>query len=119
MAKKKTKVEMRSDGNIVIDGVEYILNAEKGKRVDGHNHPDRWLFTEFDKETYDEDVAFIVKNIELMVTKEELLKEIVSQYPLSAIRDIRKSIEKGEPIIKSEGCITLNFGKKEMLTLVG
>ncbi|MGD9382111.1 MAG: hypothetical protein PVI03_06665 [Candidatus Thorarchaeota archaeon] len=119
MTKKKKKVEMRADGVIVVDGQEFRMKTDKGKIIEGHQHPDKWIYTAFDKETYEEDVEFIIKNIEMLVTKEELIKEILTHYPLDIIRAVRKSIEKGEPITKSEGCITINFGKKETLTLVG
>lgn len=119
MSKKKTKVEMRADGVIVVNGQEFRMKADKGKIRQGHQHPDRWIYTAFEKETYEDDVDFIIKNIELLVTKEEMLKEVLTHYPMDVIKAVRKSIEKGEPITKTEGCITINFGKKETLTLVG
>ncbi|MGD9381847.1 MAG: hypothetical protein PVI03_05325, partial [Candidatus Thorarchaeota archaeon] len=60
-----------------------------------------------------------IKNIEMLVTKEELIKEMLMHYPLDIIKAVRKSIEKGEKITKTDGCITINFGKTHTLTLVG
>jgi hypothetical protein len=110
--KKKETIEVLHEdpSAIIINGKKYRLAKEKIRVMDHHLHGDKVIFEPVDEERFEKDVDFIVKNVEHVVDKKEILKEIIKQMPLSNIKKMKKLIEQGKPVKKTSGCVCITVG---------
>jgi uncharacterized protein (UPF0216 family) len=107
---KKIEVKMEDPTILLVDGKKYRLKKEKGKIKDGRLHGDKATFEEFDEKKHKENMDFLVANIQKLVTKKEMIKEIIKHLPSEDIEKAVNLIRKGIPVTKTEGCITINIG---------
>ncbi len=112
---KQDKIHLTSDGVLVVNGKEYIPSRTMGKKIDGIEHIDKTTFQEFKRKDVEKKISFIIEKIEKIVSKEELLKELLKKHALNEIDklyDVLKTTKSQKPkkITKQEGCLGLKIG---------
>lgn len=115
---KKVEIYAKDQGIIIIDGEKFKVKEDKHKLIDGHWHEHKATFVQFDEKEFDKDLEFIIDNIEHLLTKREIMKEILKHIPISEVNKIKNRLKKGAKITKTEGCITINIGKDCVIGLV-
>ena len=112
--KKKQSVYLTHEGILVIDGKEYIESIAKKKKIDGIEHLDKQLFSEFNRKECEKKIDFIVKKIKASLNKDELIKELIKKKALNEIDSLYKVLkekkERKKKITKQEGCLGLKIG---------
>ncbi len=111
---KKQSVYLTHDGILTIDGKEYIGSIAKTKKIDGIEHIDKQLFTEFNREEYEKKINFIAKRIKDSLEKDEVIKELVKKRALNEIDRLYKIMKEDKKqkkkITKQKGCLGLKIG---------
>lgn len=95
---------------VEINGKKYKMKKQTTKIVDHKLHGGEVIFVPIDDEKYQKDIDFIVENIEKMVDKKELLKEVFNNMEIDRVRKIRNLLTKKVPVKKTGGCYGITIG---------
>ncbi|KKN67351.1 hypothetical protein LCGC14_0462150 [marine sediment metagenome] len=95
---------------ILIDGVKYVADYEKSKRIDGIEHTDKIIFKKFDEERYEKDMKIVIDCLKNKTTTEELLSQILKDIDMKDLRKLAKRIKDKKPIRKHKGCLGFKIG---------
>ncbi len=108
------KPYLTHDGILVIDGKEYVQSTTKQKKIDGIEHVDKQLFSEFDRKGFEQKIDFIVSKIKDSLDKEEVIKELIKKISLNETNKIYKILKadkkQKKKITKQKGCLGLKIG---------
>lgn len=114
MINKKVELIRGDDNEIEIDGEKYYLENIKSKKINGVEHEDKLIYKKLNRKEYDKFVKVLVKKFSEMVTKEELMEQLIRGYDMKTIRAIAKRIKEGKKIEKQKGCLGFKVGEKYM-----
>ncbi len=107
----KDKIHMTSEGILVVNGKEYVESQTRYKDIDGIEHIDKQMFSEFDRKDFEKKVSFIVDKIENSVGKKELIIEIMQKKAYNEINNLYKVLSgEKKKISKQDGCLGLKIG---------
>lgn len=107
---QKIEIDTKQPNIIEIDGVKYILEKEKTKKIDNVEHSDRVIFKKFDEQEYLKNLKIVVKALSEKTSTQEILTEILKPLDMKTLRRLVKRIESGKPIKKHKGCLGFKVG---------
>jgi glucosamine 6-phosphate synthetase-like amidotransferase/phosphosugar isomerase protein len=108
--KDKVVVDLSDPEVVIVNGKKFKLDREKLQILDHHIHGDKAIFKEFNEEQYNKDLDFIIDNIEEIVDKRELLKELLKRMPLEHMEKAKRLIKHKHMIKLTKGCYSLTVG---------
>jgi hypothetical protein len=106
------KIIMKESNPFIIEvnGKKYWIKKFGTKIIDHKMHGGETVFVPFDEKKLKADVEFIVDNIEKLIDKKELLKEVFTNMEIDRIEKIRKLVCKKAPVKKTRGCYGITIG---------
>jgi len=109
--KKGDEVYFSADGVLTINNQEYVSSISKKKKIDGIEHEDKILMRKFDRKDFNKKVGLIVNKIKDVLTKEELVKELIEKQAISDIDKLYDVLKgKRKKVTKQEGCVGIKIG---------
>jgi len=110
--KKKPKMYFDPEKEaLFLEGTYYLMGTPKYKKIGGIKHIDYVPLSKYDTEKQKKNIKFVTKGIKELVSKEELLEELLGKElgPVD-IKRLIKAIKEGKKIEKQKGCIGLKVG---------
>jgi hypothetical protein len=95
---------------IIINGKPYIEKKGTTKILDHKLHGGDIIFVPYDEKKTLEDIDFIIDNIEELVDKREILREVLKKETLERIQKIKRMIERKTTVKRTRGCYGITIG---------